>query len=224
VTDTTVVRVYLLDDHEVVRRGVRELLEAEPDMKIVGEASTAEEALNSIALGCPHVALLDVQLPDGNGVDVCREIRSRDPEIRCIILTSFSDSEALRRAVFAGASGYLLKQMRGTDVVDAIRRIAAGQSLLDPAAAEELLEQFRRHAETDDRLELLSRQQRRILTLIAEGLTNRQIAERMNLAETTVRNYVSSLLTKLGMARRTQAAVFASRLDGGSRGRPRPSP
>jgi len=214
------IRVFLLDDHEVVRRGVRELLEAEDDIDVVGEAGTAEQALHRIPPTRPEVAILDVQLPDGNGVEVCREIRSRQPEVRCIMLTSFSDDEALMQAVVAGASGYLLKQLRGTDIVDAVRRVAAGQSLLDPAVTERILVQFRRGAEEDERLRLLTNQERRILALIAEGLTNRQIGHEMHLAEKTVKNYVSNVLAKLGMERRTQAAVFATRLEAGRTDQP----
>ena len=207
------IRVFLLDDHEVVRRGVRELLEAEPDIVVVGEADRAETALARAPATQPNVALLDVRLPDGDGVDVCREIRSQHPEIACIMLTSFSDDEALFQAILAGASGYLLKQIRGTDIVDAVRRVAAGQSLLDPAITSRVLERLRNPPEEDERLARLTPQERRILMLIADGLTNRQIANEIHLAEKTVKNYVSNLLAKLGMERRTQAAVFASRLE-----------
>jgi DNA-binding NarL/FixJ family response regulator len=219
-SEASTIRVFLLDDHEVVRRGVRELLEAEDDIEVVGEAGTAEQALNRIPPTRPQVALLDVRLPDGNGVEVCREIRSRQPEVRCIMLTSFSDEEALMQAVLAGASGYLLKQIRGTDIVDAVRRVEAGQSLLDPAVTERILTQFRRGSEEDELLRLLTNQERRILALIAEGLTNRQIGREMHLAEKTVKNYVSNLLAKLGMERRTQAAVFAARFDSVRRDQP----
>ncbi len=207
-----VVRVFLLDDHEVVRRGLRELLEAEDDIEIAGEASNAEEALARVPPTSPDVAVLDVRLPDGDGVEVCREIRSRHPEIQCLILTSYSDDEALFQAIMAGASGYLLKQIRGTDLVDAVRRVASGQSLLDPTMTARVLERIRQPPETDERLARLTEQERRILDLIAEGLTNRQIAEQVHLAEKTVKNYVSNLLSKLGMERRTQAAVFAAGL------------
>jgi DNA-binding NarL/FixJ family response regulator len=212
--------VFLLDDHEVVRRGLRELLESEPDIEVVGEASTAEEALARVAPSAPGVAVLDVRLPDGDGVEVCRDIRSRHPEIRCIILTSFSDDEALFQAIMAGASGYLLKQIRGTDLVDAVRRVAEGQSLLDPTVTARVLERIREGPETDERLARLTEQERRILDLIAEGLTNRQIAEQVHLAEKTVKNYVSNLLSKLGMERRTQAAVYVA----GLRNEPRRNP
>jgi DNA-binding NarL/FixJ family response regulator len=211
--EVVAIRVFLLDDHEVVRRGVRELIEAEDDMIVVGEAGTAEQALGRIPPTSPHVALLDVRLPDGNGVEVCREIRSRHPEVACVMLTSFSDDEALTQAVIAGASGYLLKQIRGVDIVDAVRRAARGESLLDPALTEKLRRQFRTAPEEDERLARLTNQERRILVLIADGLTNRQIGAEMHLAEKTVKNYVSNLLAKLGMERRTQAAVFAARLE-----------
>jgi DNA-binding NarL/FixJ family response regulator len=209
-------RVFLLDDHEVVRRGVRELLEADGDIEVVGEAATAEEGLSRIPPTRPDVAILDVRLPDGDGVEVCREIRSAHPEIQCLILTSFSDDDALFQAIMAGAAGYLLKQVKGNDLVDAVRRVAAGQSLLDPEVTARVLERLRKGPETDHRLERLTDQERRILDLIAEGLTNRQIAERVHLAEKTVKNYVSNLLTKLGMERRTQAAVYAARLHDGA--------
>jgi DNA-binding NarL/FixJ family response regulator len=206
------VRVFLLDDHEIVRRGLRELLESEGDVEVVGEAGTAQEALSRIPPTRPQVAVLDVRLPDGNGVEVCREIRSAHPEIRCVMLTSFSDDEALFQAIMAGASGYLLKQVKGTDLVDAVRRVAEGQSLLDPAVTTRVLDRLRTPPKTDERLARLTEQERRILDLIADGLTNRQIAEQVHLAEKTVKNYVSNLLTKLGMERRTQAAVFAAGL------------
>jgi len=208
--------VFLLDDHEVVRRGVRELLEADGGIEVVGEAATAEEGLSRIPPTRPDVAILDVRLPDGDGVEVCREIRSAHPEIQCLILTSFSDDDALFQAIMAGAAGYLLKQVKGNDLVDAVRRVAAGQSLLDPEVTARVLERLRKGPETDQRLERLTDQERRILDLIAEGLTNRQIAERVHLAEKTVKNYVSNLLTKLGMERRTQAAVYAVRLHDGA--------
>lgn len=206
------IRVFLLDDHEVVRRGVRDLLEAQDDFEVVGEASTAEEGLSRIPPTRPDVAVVDMRLPDGNGVEVCREVRSRDPGIQCLILTSFADDEALFDAIMAGAAGYLLKQIKGTDLVDAIRRVASGQSLLDPEVTARVLERLRRGPEEDERLARLTEQERKILDLIAEGLTNRQIAERIFLAEKTVKNYVSNLLAKLGMERRTEAAVFAARL------------
>jgi DNA-binding NarL/FixJ family response regulator len=207
------VRIFLLDDHEVVRRGVRELLEVEDDLEVVGEAGTAEEALARIPSASPDVAIIDMRLPDGNGVEVCREVRSRNPEIQCVVLTSFADDEALFDSIMAGAAGYLLKQIKGTDLVDAVRRVAAGQSLLDPSVTARVLERLRTGPAEDERLARLTEQERKILDLIAEGLTNRQIGERMFLAEKTVKNYVSNLLAKLGMERRTEAAVFAARLE-----------
>jgi two-component system, NarL family, response regulator DevR len=204
-------RVFLLDDHEVVRRGLRELLESEDDMEVVGEAGTAEEAYGRIPATTPNVAVLDVRLPDGDGIEVCREVRSRHPEIACIMLTSFSDDDAVYASIMAGAAGYILKQVRGTDLIDGIRRVAAGDSLLDPSVTTRVLERLR-HKDDDDELSSLTPQERNILDLIAEGLTNRQIGERMFLAEKTVKNYVSNLLAKLGMNRRTEAAVYAARL------------
>jgi DNA-binding NarL/FixJ family response regulator len=208
-----VIRVFLLDDHEVVRRGVQELLDAEDDIEVVGDADTVERALARLPAVRPDVAILDVRLPDGDGVTVCREIRSKFDEISCIMLTSFSDDEALTQAIVAGASGYLLKQIRGNDIVDAVRKVAAGDSLLDPTLVERVTDRLRNPPEEDERLARLTGQERRILMLIADGLTNRQIGEEMHLAEKTVKNYVSNLLAKLGMERRTQAAVFAARLD-----------
>jgi DNA-binding NarL/FixJ family response regulator len=204
-------RVFLLDDHEVVRRGVRELLEAEDDMDVVGEAGTAEEAIARIPAVAPEVAILDVRLPDGDGVEVCREIRSQHPEVACIMLTSYSDDDAVYAAIMAGASGYLLKQVRGTDLIEGVRRVARGESLLDPAVTARVLDRIRHRDETDE-LATLSNQEQTILELIAEGLTNRQIGERMFLAEKTVKNYVSNMLGKLGMSRRAEAAAYAARL------------
>ncbi|MGO9877531.1 MAG: response regulator [Acidimicrobiia bacterium] len=209
-------RVFLLDDHELVRRGVREVLEVEDDFEVVGEAGTAEEAHSRIPSAAPDVAIIDMRLPDGNGVEVCREVRrevrSRNPDVQCVVLTSFADDEALFDSIMAGAAGYLLKQIKGADLVDAIRRVAAGQSLLDPTVTARVLERLRNGPAQDERLARLTEQERKILDLIAEGLTNRQIGERMFLAEKTVKNYVSNLLGKLGMERRTEAAVFAARL------------
>jgi DNA-binding NarL/FixJ family response regulator len=204
-------RVFLLDDHEVVRAGLRELLESTGDFEVVGEASTAEEALRRIPATRPDVAVLDVRLPDGTGVEVCREVRSRQPDLGCLMLTSFSDDEALFDSIMAGASGYVLKQIRGSALVDAVAKVAAGQSLLDPAVTARVLERIRRGDERDE-LGRLTDQERRILELIGEGKTNRQIAEVMYLAEKTVKNYVSNLLTKLGMARRTEAAAYIARV------------
>ena len=206
------VRVFLLDDHEIVRRGVRELLEANDDLEVVGEAATAAEGMARIPAVQPDVAVVDMRWPDGNGVEVCREVRSRDASIQCLILTSFADDEALFDSIMAGAAGYLLKQIKGTDLVDAIRRVASGQSLLDPNVTARVLERLRKGPKEDDRLARLTEQERKILDLIAEGMTNRQIGERLFLAEKTVKNYVSNLLSKLGMERRTEAAVFAARL------------
>jgi len=206
------IRVFLLDDHEVVRRGLRELLEHEDDIEVVGESGSALEAARRMPAMRPNVAVLDARLPDGNGIDVCREVRSVDPTIKALILTSYDDEEALFSAIMAGASGYILKQIRGGDLIDAIRRVASGQSLLDPAVTQRVLERVRVGPHEPEELRRLTVQERRILELIAEGLTNRQIAEHMYLAEKTVKNYVSSLLAKLGMERRTQAAVFASKM------------
>jgi len=202
--------VFLLDDHEVVRRGLRDLLEAE-GFEVVGEAGTATEAFGRIHALDPDVAVLDVRLPDGDGVTVCREVRSRHPRTACLMLTSFADDEALFEAIMAGASGYVLKQIRGTDLVDAIRKVAGGQSLLDPAVTSRVLERLRRGPEVDARIAPLTEQERRILELMAEGLTNRGIGERLHLAEKTVKNYVTSVLSKMGMTRRTEAAVYAVR-------------
>ncbi len=204
--------VFLLDDHEIVRKGVRDLLEAEPDIAVVGEAGTAESALARIPALRPDVAVLDVRLPDGDGVSVCRDIRSKMPEVACLMLTSFGDDEALFDAIMAGAAGYVLKQIRGTDLVGAVRTVAAGGSLLDPQAASRVMARMRERASRSDPLAGLTEQERRILELIGEGLTNRQIGERMFLAEKTVKNYISSLFAKLGMERRTQAAVYAARV------------
>lgn len=206
------IRVFLLDDHEIVRRGVRDLLEESGRIEVVGEAGTAAEAISRIPPTRPQVAVLDVRLPDGNGVEVCRDIRSRHPEIQCLMLTSFNDDEALFQAIMAGAAGFLLKQIKGPDIVDAIERVASGQSLLDPAVTARVLERLRTPPEEDERLASLTGQERKVLELIAEGLTNRQIGERIHLAEKTVKNYVSNLLAKLGMERRTQAAVYAAGL------------
>jgi len=210
------IRVFLLDDHEVVRRGVADLLGGEPDMEIVGEASTAAEALARVPAARPDVAVLDVRLPDGDGVSVCRELRSRLPDLRCLMLTSFADDEALFDAIMAGAAGYVLKQIRGTDLVGAVRTVASGQSLLDPRTTARVLDRMRSAAAAPrpDPLDVLSEQERTVLDLIGEGLTNREIGERMFLAEKTVKNYVSHLLAKLGMQRRTQVAILATELRG----------
>ena len=207
-----VIQVFLLDDHEIVRRGVRELLEAETDIEVVGEASTTEEATQRIPAVKPHVAVLDVRLPDGSGVEVCREVRSQLPGLACLMLTSFSDDDALFEAIMAGASGYVLKQIRGNDLITAIRRVARGESLLDPTVTTKVLHRLRNPSEEDERLAKLTPQERRILDLIAEGATNRQIGTELHLAEKTVKNYVSRLLAKLGLHRRTQAALLAAEL------------
>ncbi|KND34492.1 response regulator [Streptomyces acidiscabies] len=210
------IRVFLLDDHEVVRRGVRELLAVEDGIEVIGEAGTAAEALARIPALRPDVAVLDVRLPDGSGVEVCREIRSQDPSLKCLILTSFADDEALFEAIMAGASGYVLKAIRGDELLSAVRDIAAGKSLLDPVATARVLERLREGApKGDERLERLTDQERRILHLIGEGLTNRQIGEELHLAEKTIKNYVSSLLAKLGMQRRSQAAAYVARMQVG---------
>ena len=204
------IRVFLLDDHEIVRRGVRDLLETEPDITVIGEAGTAASALARIPALKPDVAVLDIRLPDGDGVTVCRDLRSKMPQLACLMLTSFSDDDALVDAIMAGAAGYVLKQIRGTDLVGAIRTIASGQSLLDPQAAATVMQRMRDQATATDPLAALTDQERRILTLIGEGLTNRQIGDRLFLAEKTVKNYVSALFAKLGMQRRAQAAAFAA--------------
>jgi two-component system response regulator DevR len=203
------IRVFLLDDHEIVRRGIKELLEGEPDIEVVGESGLAEEAARRIPALRPDVAILDARLPDGSGIDTCREIRSRDPEIKALILTSYDDDEALFSAIMAGAAGYVLKQVGGNDFIEMVRRVAAGQSMLDPSVTAQVLERVRNGPPVDKELESLTEQEQKILGLIGEGLTNRQIAQQMYLAEKTVKNYVSSLLAKLGLTSRTQAAIFA---------------
>ncbi|HLY33558.1 MAG TPA: response regulator transcription factor [Jatrophihabitantaceae bacterium] len=204
------IRVFLLDDHELIRRGIADLLQTVPDIEIVGEAGTASEALARMPAARPDVALLDGRLPDGSGIDVCRDIRSGHPEIRCVILTSYDDNDALFAAVMAGAAGYLLKEIKGNSLIDAVRQVAAGKSLLDPSVTERLLTRLREGEPHDERLASLTEREREILNLIADGLTNRQIAQQLFLAEKTVKNYVSALLTKLGMERRTQAAVYGA--------------
>ncbi|GAA2528048.1 response regulator transcription factor [Pilimelia columellifera] len=211
------IRVFLLDDHEVVRRGLADLLRSTGDIEVVGESGSAREAVQRIPALRPDVAILDARLPDGNGIDVCRDVRAIDSSIKGLILTSYEDDEALFAAIMAGAAGYLLKQIRGTDLADAVHRVAAGQSLLDPAVTRRVLERIRSGADEPAELRSLTEQERRILEHIAEGLTNREIAGRMFLAEKTVKNYVSSLLAKLGLERRTQAAVLATRLLGARR-------
>jgi two-component system response regulator DevR len=207
------IRVFIVDDHELVRRGLVDLLGTTPDLKVIGEASTAAEARNRIPAADPDVALLDARLPDGSGIDVCRDMRAVLPGLHCLILTSYDDDQALFAAVMAGASGYLLKEIGGPSLTDAIRDAARGTSLIDPAVTEKLLAQLRRPtASPDPRMDQLTDREREILELIAQGLTNRQIGERMFLAEKTIKNYVSTLLTKLGMQRRTQVAVYGAKL------------
>jgi len=210
--DGTDITVFLLDDHEIVRRGVRDLINAESGITVIGEAATAASALARIPALKPDVAVLDIRLPDGNGVTVCREIRSKMPQLACLMLTSFSDDDALFDAIMAGAAGYVLKQIRGNDLIGAIRTIASGQSLLDPEAASRVMRRMRDQAAATDPLSSLTDQERRILVLIGEGLTNRQIGDRLFLAEKTVKNYVSALFAKLGMQRRAQAAAYATRV------------
>ena len=219
------IRVFLLDDHEIVRRGVRDLLDSEPGITVIGEADTAAAALARVPALKPDVAVLDIRLPDGDGVTVCRDLRSRMPQLACLMLTSYSDDEALVNAILAGAAGYVLKQIRGTDLVGAIRTIASGQSLLDPQAAATVMRRMRDQTTATDPLAALTDQERRILALIGEGLTNRQIGDRLFLAEKTVKNYVSALFAKLGMQRRAQAAAYAARIfDQQHPGRDAPGP
>jgi len=206
------ISVFLLDDHEIVRRGLAQLLELEDDIEVVGEAATAAQAAARLPALRPDVAILDVRLPDGDGVSVCRDIRSTvTPPPACLMLTSYADDEALFGAIMAGASGYLLKQVAGVDLVGAVRTVAAGGSLLDPKATAAVLDRLRRgvDADADPRYDALSPQEQRILELIADGLTNRRIGDELHLAEKTVKNYVSSVLHKLGYSRRTEAAVYA---------------
>jgi two-component system response regulator DevR len=202
------ISVFLVDDHELVRRGIAGLLEAEPDIEVVGEASTAAQARARILATRPDVALLDVRLPDGSGIDVCRDIRSASSDIQCLILTAYDDDEAIYAAVIAGAAGYVLKDIRGAGLVESVRKVAAGNSLLDPALTARVVERMRGVARGDARLDSLSAREKQIMSLIADGLTNREIGLRLSLAEKTVKNYVSGLLSKLGLQRRTQAAVL----------------
>lgn len=214
------IRVYLLDDHEVVRQGLRALLESAGDIEVVGESGSAIDAAHRIPALKPDVAVLDGRLPDGSGIEVCRQVRSVDPNIRALILTSYDDDDALFAAIMAGAAGYVLKEIRGNDLVNAVREVAAGNSLIDPALTARVLDRVRNPSSVNPELASLTEQELKLLGFIAEGLTNRQIGERMFLAEKTVKNYVSSILSKLGLERRTQAAVMASKLldpDRGSR-------
>ncbi len=206
------IRVFLLDDHEIVRRGLAYLIGLQSDLEVVGEAGTAAEAITRITASQPDVAVFDVRLPDGNGVEVCREVRSLFPNIHVLMLTSYSDDEALFNAIMAGASGYVLKEVQGTDLISAIRQVAAGNSLLDPRVTERVLERLRNRKTENSELSGLTEQEKTILTLIGEGMTNRQIGEKMYLAEKTIKNYVSSLLAKLCMERRTQAAAYIARI------------
>ncbi|MFE6648858.1 response regulator [Nocardioides sp. NPDC057772] len=205
------IRVFLLDDHEVIRRGIKDLLEDEDDIIVIGESGLAEEARRRIPALRPHVAILDGRLPDGSGIDVCRDVRSVDPSIAALILTSFDDDDALFSAIMAGAAGYLLKQIRSADLVETVRQVAAGKSMLDPAVTAQVLERIRSGPKTNSVFENLTNHERRILELIGEGLTNRQIGKEMHLAEKTVKNYVSSLLAKLGLESRTQAAILVTK-------------
>jgi two-component system, NarL family, response regulator DevR len=206
------VKVFLVDDHEVVRRGLIDLLGADPDLDVVGEAGSVAEAMVRIPAASPDVAVLDVRLPDGNGIELCRDLLSRMPELRCLILTSYTSDEAMLDAILAGASGYVVKDIKGMELARAVKEVGAGRSLLDNRAAAALMAKLRGSAEKSDPLSGLTDQERTLLSLLSEGLTNKQIADRMFLAEKTVKNYVSRLLAKLGMERRTQAAVFATEL------------
>ncbi len=202
------IRVFLVDDHEIVRRGIADLLNAENDIEVVGEAADAAQARKRIAATRPDIALLDVRLPDGNGIDLCREIRSKNPEIRCLMLTAYDDDEAISTAVVAGASGYVLKDVRGSGLLEALRKVASGRSMLDPGLTRRVVQKIEAQNAGDPRLGSLSPREGQILTLIADGLTNRQIGEQLGLAEKTVKNYVSGLLSKLGLHHRTQAAIL----------------
>ncbi|MCK9899279.1 DNA-binding response regulator [Parafrankia colletiae] len=208
VTVVEKIRVFVLDDHEIVRNGLRQTLARHDDIEVVGEAGLAAEALRRIPALQPHVAVLDGRLPDGSGIDVCREIRSNLPGVVCLILTSYDDDEALFSAIMAGAAGYVLKEIRGNDLVGAIRTVASGQSLLAPSVTRRVLERLRDGPNEDPAMATLNQREREILQLIADGLTNRQIGTRLGLSEKTVKNYVSSILEKLGLASRTQAAVY----------------
>ncbi len=210
--DQTTIRVYLLDDHEIVRQGIRTFLEAAGDIEIVGESGSAVDAAHRIPALRPDVAVLDARLPDGSGIEVCRTVRSIDPSINALILTSYDDDEALFSAIMAGASGYVLKEIKSSDLLTAIRHVATGESLIDPALTKRVLERVRNPTTTAPELAQLTDQEIKLLEYIAEGLTNKEIGEQMFLAEKTVKNYVSTVLAKLGVERRTQAAVIAAKL------------
>ncbi|WP_370943595.1 response regulator [Amycolatopsis sp. cg5] len=212
------IKVFLVDDHEVVRRGVADLLDSAEDLLVIGEAATYAQSLARIPALCPDVAVLDIRLPDGNGIELCRELRSRLPELNCLMLTSFTDEQAMLDAILAGASGYVIKDIDGVRLISAVRDVGAGRSLLDNRAAATLMAKVRADADQGGPLKELTGRERELLDLISEGLTNRQISERLHLAEKTVKNYVSRLLTKLGVQRRAQAAALASRLRDGRRG------
>ncbi len=211
------VRVMLVDDHEIVRRGIADLIGTAEDMEVVGEASGVAEALARVPQVKPDVAVLDVRMPDGNGIELCRDLKSQLPELNCLMLTSYADDDALFDAIMAGASGFVLKQVLGLDLINAIRTVGAGGSLLDPKTTAALMNRIRQERETQNPLNQLTEQERAVFDLIGEGLTNRQIGERLFLAEKTIKNYVSHLLSKLGMQRRTQAAVLAAELRKGKR-------
>ncbi len=202
------IRVFLVDDHELVRRGITALLNAEPDIEVIGEAGTAAQARSRIRATGPDVVILDVRLPDGSGIDVCREIRSQNPEVKCLILTGYDDDEAIYAAVLAGAAGYVIKDVHGSGLLDSLRKVAAGRSLIDPSLSKRVVQRINETHQSDPRLGSLSARESEILPLIAEGLTNREIGVRLALAEKTVKNYISGLLSKLGLQRRTQAAVM----------------
>ena len=216
------IRVFLLDDHEMVREGIRSLLESDSDIEVVGQAATVAEALSRIPQDQPDVAILDVRLEDGSGIEVCREVRSANPNIRCLMLTSFADDEALYASVMAGAAGYVLKQIRGRDLIEDVRKVANGGSLMDPRAVARVIERLTRPSEADSALSTLSPQEHRLLELIAEGMTNREIAETMFLAEKTIKNYVTGLLSKLNVSNRTEAAIIATKLSNGTGKHERP--
>ncbi|MCU1479403.1 MAG: LuxR family transcriptional regulator [Subtercola sp.] len=202
------IRVFLLDDHELVRRGIAALLDAEPDIEVIGEAGTTAQARTRIAATLPDIAVLDVQLPDGNGIDLCRDLRSEHPDLRCLMLTAFDDDDAIAAAVIAGAAGYVLKDIRGSGLIESIRAVAAGRVLLSRTVTRRVVQRLQSTADSDPRLGSLNPRERQVLTLISDGLTNREIGVELSLAEKTVKNYVSGLLSKLGLQRRTQAAIF----------------